>query len=200
MKSKRKRRYIRWVLWTSLILLPVALYLAMDLHRSLTEGKVIGPTLIDDIRAGSITASDVRTIEFLKFGDPGPFGIRPFTKSQQFERLPKQAVHDPASIRHLIEILSTGTFDNRTYHNHPGRVHRGLMRIGTRDGGHYYLYHEVYLDRDRWDTHYASFEVGAKYNLNINGTESYENILLGGFVKKHDPWFPKGGKESRISD
>jgi hypothetical protein len=150
-------------------------------HWLFFAGVNPGPTLIQELRTGAITASDMKAIDILKFDAGGgwPFSEREYTRKAR-KRLA------PESANGLLDILRTATTDGNKARNHPASFYYGILRIELVAGGHYYVFYELGYDRGEYFTY---VDANARNSTNPNGATHYENVPLAQFLKQDDPWF-----------
>ncbi|PHS10668.1 MAG: hypothetical protein COA78_10930 [Blastopirellula sp.] len=140
-----------------------------------------GPSVIDELRAGTITEADIKSIEILKF-DPGAGW--PFSESEYSRKSRKRI--GPAATKQLIGILTTSSTNGHKHRNHPTTFYYGILRIDVVQGGHFYIFYRLgYYDNQ----YYVYLDANSKNSTNPNGAHKYENIPLADFLKRNDPWY-----------
>ena len=161
-----------------LLVVAVIIWCAYSL---LFRGVNPGPSLIDELRAGTIAKADIKSIEILRF-DPGAGW--PFSEPEYARKARKRI--GAAATRKLIGILTSASTNGHKYRNHPATFYDGILRVDLVRGGHFYVFYSLGYYNNRY---YAYVDANSKNSTNPNGTDAYENIPLAGFLKRYDPWY-----------
>lgn len=151
-------------------------------HQAFVKGVVPGPTLIEELQAGSITRRHIASVYILKLsiGRPVPRSEAGFSKKARMRIASEDAVDE------LCEILRTATTEGHVYRNHPTSLTRGLLRFELVDNRVFYVRYRM----GRYENEsFVSFEAASAGTTNLVGAKRYDNIPLGVFLKEHDPWF-----------
>jgi len=143
-----------------------------------------GPSLIEELRSGRVTAASMERVDVLRF-DPG--GGWPILESD-FRGMERASITSADQIRDLIGLLRTRSSDGYQARNHPGTVHFGILKFVLKDGKPYYLFFQILLYQGNT---FTAFEVGSVGSTNPNGGKHYDNGPLSDFLRLHDPWYGK---------
>ncbi len=169
------------------VLVGVVLLLALAvagffIYLQFFAGVNPGPTFLQELRAGTVSESDIRSVEILKF-DPGAGW--PFAE-KDYSRKARKRITAANSTGELITILRDSSTDGHQHRNHPSSFYDGILRIELIQGGHYYVFYSLsYYD----GKYYASLRANSKDSTNPNGAAKYENVPLADFLKRNDPWY-----------
>ncbi len=146
------------------------------------EGQA-APSLVEELQKGTVSASDVQSLEFLHFrvrqGWP--------SSENDYGKLKARADNRPETIKNFIQILKdSSTARNQQPEVHPVSHYYGIVRVGVKDGAHYYVYFELMQENDHF---YTYVRANRKNATNPNSAKYYRNEAMADFLRRHDPWY-----------
>lgn len=187
--SPTRRASRRWPIALAIAIILVGLsFFGLVLYWAMTDGVYPGPTLIEELRSGSITAADIAKVEILKWPEPDRIRLDVGEGGDWYDDLERVPLESPEAIVELLGILRDRTTDRR-FRSHPSHRYRSLVRLETKDGGYYYLFCPVLYGASDLERDFVRVRSGSRYTVNLNGAKEYENIPLADFLKEHDPWY-----------
>ena len=178
----------RWAVALTVLIVGAGVMTGWGLYWALTYGAFPGPTLIEELKAGSITTADIEKVEILKWPEPDRPGFHVGKVDDWYREHKRVPVKSDEAIVELVEILRDLT-TARGHKSHPVFVYRSLLRIETKNGAYYYLFCPVYYDQHKLKRNYVPLRSGSKCTVNPNGAKEYDNVRLADFLRTHDPWF-----------
>lgn len=151
-------------------------------HETFVSHVVPGPTLIEELQAGSVTRQHIASVHILKLSNG-----RPIPRTEEgFRQKARIRIASEATVAELCNILKTASTEGHVYRNHPTLLTRGLLRLELVDGRVFYIRYEM----GRYGNDYfAPFDSASAGSTSFVVAKPYDNIPLGWFLKEHDPWF-----------
>ncbi len=140
-----------------------------------------GPSFVDQLQSGKILPQDVSRVDILKNAGT----TWPFTE-QDYAALPRVTVSKQSEVDALVSALAASAA-GRQFHNHPGKLHGGILRVDVHSGEHYYIFYAVYGDAGGV---FTDIKANSANSTNPNGAETFENVGIVSWIRSNDPWYP----------
>ena len=168
---------------TATAVLAVLLVVAYCAYLTFFAGVCPGPSLVEELQAGSITSAEIASIEILRFDVRKGW---PFSE-EDYNRMARKQITSRNTIAEFVRILKQYTTDVSSPRNkHPSTLYDGIVRVELVDGGHYYIYYQVMHCDGKY---YTRIRPSSKGSTNPNAGTHMGNRPFVNFLQEHDPWY-----------
>lgn len=173
-----RRRAISIAVISAGLLVLIGIYVV---HTAFFAGISPGPSLIEELRSGSVTSSNIASLEILEFD---PRDGWPFTPAD-YASLARKRIASSEILDDFVQTLRDHSDEMRSRPDqHPVIHYSGIVRVNLSDGSYCYV---CYCLASCDEEYYTYLAANTRESTNPNGARHFQNTPFARFLKQYDP-------------